>query len=124
MVYVLLALGAAFSASAVWLVVRSINRRERWAKWALAMLIGLPSPYVLNFGPAYWMSDRGYISPVDIGEAYQPMTRAMVAFPDTVGATMRTFIRYGWFTPLIITQRCTFWFSTNCCGRDVTPESR
>jgi type VI protein secretion system component VasK len=36
MAIVLLALSVAFAAFCVWLVVRIINRRERWAKWTLA----------------------------------------------------------------------------------------
>jgi cytochrome bd-type quinol oxidase subunit 1 len=50
--------GVAFAAFCVWLVVRIINRRERWAKWTLAMMIGLPALYVLSIGPAAWTRNR------------------------------------------------------------------
>jgi hypothetical protein len=40
--------GVAFAAFCVWLAVRIINRRERWAKWTLAVLISLPLIYVLS----------------------------------------------------------------------------
>jgi hypothetical protein len=43
---------AAFAASCIWLTVRIINRRERWARWTLAVLVGLPVLYVASFGPA------------------------------------------------------------------------
>jgi hypothetical protein len=47
-------LGLAFVATAAWLAVRIINRKERWAKWTLATLIGPPMLYVASFGPACW----------------------------------------------------------------------
>jgi hypothetical protein len=49
-------LGVAFAALCVWLAVRSINRKERWAKWTLAAVTILPTLYVLSSGPAIWMS--------------------------------------------------------------------
>jgi hypothetical protein len=47
-------IGVAFAALCVWLTVRIVNRRERWAKWTLAVMVGLPMLYVLSFGPACW----------------------------------------------------------------------
>jgi hypothetical protein len=38
MAILLPALGVAFAAFCVWLAVRIINRRERWAMWTLATL--------------------------------------------------------------------------------------
>jgi hypothetical protein len=49
------ALCVAFTAFCVWLGVRIVNRRERWAKWTLAMVIGVPVLYVASFGPACWI---------------------------------------------------------------------
>lgn len=46
--------GVAFSALCVWLGVRIVNRRERWAKWTLAGVLGMPVLYVASFGPACW----------------------------------------------------------------------
>ena len=49
------ALGVAFAACCVWLTVRIVNRRERWAKRTLAtVLVSLPMLYLLSFGPACW----------------------------------------------------------------------
>src|SRR5436190_19003952 len=46
-------LGVVFTAFCVWLTVRIVNRRERWAKWTLAALVvGLPVLYIASFGPA------------------------------------------------------------------------
>jgi hypothetical protein len=52
------ALAVAFVAVCVWLTVRVVNRRERRAKWTLAVLIGLPVVYVLSFGPVCWITTR------------------------------------------------------------------
>ncbi|MBI3860511.1 MAG: hypothetical protein HY290_01300 [Planctomycetia bacterium] len=46
--------GVAFAAFCVWLTVRIVNRRERWAKWMLATVVGVPALYVVSFGPACW----------------------------------------------------------------------
>jgi len=48
-------LAGAFSALCVWLAVRIVNRRERWAKWTLAGVVGLPVLYVASFGPAIYI---------------------------------------------------------------------
>src|SRR5690349_19586030 len=54
MTIVLPALALAFAAFCVWLAVRIINRRERWAKWTAAV-IAPPLLYLLSFGPACWI---------------------------------------------------------------------
>ena len=52
--------GVAFAALYIWLAVRIINRRERWAKWALATVIGVPALYPLSFGPVCWRASRPF----------------------------------------------------------------
>ena len=52
------ALGAAVAALAVWLTVRIINRRERWAIRIALGLIAVSILYVASFGPACWISSR------------------------------------------------------------------
>jgi hypothetical protein len=54
MTFLLPTLSVAFAALCVWLIVRIINRRERWAKWTLAVVVGLPLLYIASFGPACW----------------------------------------------------------------------
>jgi len=55
MTIILFALAVAFAAFCVWLTVRIVNRKERWARWALAgAVLGLPVLYLLSFGPACW----------------------------------------------------------------------
>jgi len=53
MTILLPALAVAFAAFCVWLGVRIVNRRERWAKWTAVAMIALPVLYVASFGPAH-----------------------------------------------------------------------
>jgi hypothetical protein len=50
----LLLLAVSYAASLIWLTVRIINRKERWAKRTLAVVVLLPGLYVTSFGPACW----------------------------------------------------------------------
>jgi hypothetical protein len=55
MTILLASMAVAFAALCVWLGVRIVNRRERWAKWTLVgAIVGVPTLYVLSFGPACW----------------------------------------------------------------------
>jgi hypothetical protein len=40
------------AALSIWLGVRIYNRRERWAKWTLTLVVALPVLYAASFGPA------------------------------------------------------------------------
>jgi hypothetical protein len=62
---VLPVLATSFAALCIWLAVRVINRRERWAGWTL----GLPLLYVVSFGPALWMTD--------LDDPWSPLTAAV-----------------------------------------------
>jgi hypothetical protein len=55
MTILLSALAVTFAAFCVWLTLRVVNRRERWAKWMLAIALALPVLYVVSFGPAFWI---------------------------------------------------------------------
>jgi len=52
--------GAAFAAVWIGLAVRIINRRDRWAKWTLAIVCAIPALYALSFGPACWRASRPF----------------------------------------------------------------
>ncbi len=56
----LLLLLAVYVALLIWLTVRIVNRKERWAKWTLAVVVGLLVLYVLSFGPACWIYSRTF----------------------------------------------------------------
>ncbi len=52
---ILSAAGVVLAALCIWLTVRIVNRRERWAKRTLAALIVLmPIFYLASFGPECW----------------------------------------------------------------------
>ncbi len=44
-------MGVAFAAFCVWLTVRIVNRRERWAKWIAIAMVLTTVLYVLSSGP-------------------------------------------------------------------------
>jgi hypothetical protein len=58
----LLTFGVVFAALCVWLTVRILNRKERWAKRTLAAVIGVPLLYVASFGPWCWVTCRFIIA--------------------------------------------------------------
>ena len=71
------ALGMAFAAFCVWLTVRIISRRERWAKRTLAVAIGLPALYVLSVGPMTRLVIH-YPVPAWVRHAYRPVYAPLV----------------------------------------------
>ena len=75
MTYLLPAVAVTFAAFCVWLMVRIVNRRERWAKWTLAGVVGLTIVYVLGVGPACWLVDRDRISRNSAARIYAPLAR-------------------------------------------------
>jgi hypothetical protein len=50
------AVGAVFTAVLLWLTVRIVNRRERWAKWTAVAVVALPVLYVLSSGPTQMLA--------------------------------------------------------------------
>jgi len=69
---ILPALDVAFAAFCVWLTVRIVNRKERWAKrLALWLIVLLPTLYVLSSGPliqlAFWRERVGTPTAEHIG---------------------------------------------------------
>src|SRR5579872_4184826 len=62
MAILLSAAGVAFAAFCIWLGVRIVNRRERWAKrTAVAVLVIVVMIYPLSVGPVVWLDSRGAI---------------------------------------------------------------
>lgn len=82
---ILPALGITFAAFCVWLTVRIVNRRERWAKWTLAAVLNLPVLYVASFGPACWVSSRSGTGGSVVSSAYQPILRLAFHSPGVIG---------------------------------------
>jgi len=80
-------LAVAFAALCIWLTVRIVNRRERWAKWTLAGVVALA--YVASIGPWYYVAARiGFDSPIVERTAwlYVPLLAAEVyVLPESIG---------------------------------------
>ena len=98
------ALSVAVAAFCVWLTVRIVNQREKWAKWTLAALVGLPVLYLLSFGPACWWFSRP-----------QPKSCRMVSWiAPTWGCAPQAHWPIGW---LAVNSRgrvrdAIFWYAT------------
>jgi|SRR5579872_1230600 len=68
--------GVAFAAFCVWLTVRIVNRRERWAKRTAIALVVLLVAYPLSAGPVNFLYFYGYVSKNSIAAArdfYAPL---------------------------------------------------
>ena len=76
MEFLLAAIGIAYAAFCVWLAVRIVNKRERWAKWALAVAIGMPVPYVLGIGPVVWLVEHRLLSETAAETIYWPLNQS------------------------------------------------
>ena len=84
MAILLLTVAVAFAAFCVWLTVRIVNRRERWAKWTLAAVVGVPVLYVASFGPAAKLASDRYETRNLFMQAYSPILDvATEPFTDT-----------------------------------------
>ena len=85
--------GVAFAAFCVWLTVRIVGRRERWAKWTLATVVSLPVLYVASFGPACWLVDRELLPSDPIELAFRPIVRFLMNGENPV--VRRTIVGYA-----------------------------
>jgi len=73
---VLIVSGVAFAAVVVWLTIRIINRRERWAIWATVGLFAL-AMYPVSFGPVCWITSRANVGAWAVPTVYRPIVCAM-----------------------------------------------
>jgi hypothetical protein len=95
---ILPALAVAFTAFCVWLTVRIVNRRERWAKWTLTVTLSLPVLYVLSYGPAEWIFSRGWL-PKSTAPAlriiYHPILQLRFDGPEPISRAMKWYCGIG-----------------------------
>jgi hypothetical protein len=54
------------------------KRKKPVWPWIVALLIGLPVLYVVSFGPACWLTDRGVIPEELACQFYDPLAVVMV----------------------------------------------
>jgi hypothetical protein len=95
MTILLPALAVAFAAVCVWLTVRIINRRERWAKWTLGVVVGLPVLYALSFGPACWISSHANMGISTVNAAYLPVMWLYDVSPGFIQKGILRYARFG-----------------------------
>lgn len=68
-------LGVAFAVFVVWLAVRIVNRRERWAKWT-AVALAVVVAYPLSLFPIAWLETREMLSDIAFVNLALPIYRA------------------------------------------------
>ena len=92
MTIVLAVLGVAFAAFVVWLAVRIVNRRERWAKRvAIALAVALVL-YPLSIGPATWLNDRGLLPASAVPSIFRPLFWMYEPAPRSIRAATDWYI--------------------------------
>lgn len=100
MAFLLSALGLSFAGFCVWLTIRVIDRRERWAKRvAVALLIFSPIVYVLSVGPTAWLDSRDLLPrwARDAGEHfYYPLGWVFINGPKPVRDAILWYLRFWW----------------------------
>src|SRR5262245_41026233 len=76
---ILAVVSVVYAAFCIWLMVRIVNRRERWARRTLAALVvGMPVLYVAGFGPAIWRTELNALCARHTAAIYWPLGRAPV----------------------------------------------
>ena len=91
MILALLIVGVAFAAFCVWLPVRIINRRERWAKSTLGAIVGLPLLYIASFGPACGLLAHRRLDATFVESAFWPVLWAYCDTPFGVMGSIRSY---------------------------------
>ena len=101
MAMVLSIFGISYAAFCIWLTIRIINRREMWAKWTLAWVVGAPVLYVASAGPACWwlaQSPRDRTGRGTMRYApgiYWPLGHASRDLPQPVRGALQWYIKLG-----------------------------
>jgi hypothetical protein len=88
----LLIFGVSLVAFAIWLTVRIVNNRERWAKRTMLGMAAVVIGYPASFGPACWIADREIIPKSLIRNLYEPLGTVVVSCPSPFRTMM---FRYG-----------------------------
>jgi hypothetical protein len=95
MTVLLSAMSVTFAGFCVWLGVRIVNRRERWAKrTAAGLFVFVLTGYPLSFGPACWITARyGSLYP-EFFAAYKPLISAADKWPEA-WKILIPYMRFG-----------------------------
>jgi hypothetical protein len=96
------AFGVAVAAFAVWLMVRILNRRERWAKWTAAALLFVLVLYPLSAGPSTWLLHHGDLPKPAfrfVLAIYEPLAFVVENLPEALNNAVREyqgfFVNFG-----------------------------
>ncbi len=92
-------LGAAFAAFIIWLAVRIVNRRERWAK-RTAMAFIILAMYPLTYGPACWLLSRSLLPRKPTIYVYMPLIFVEIEGPEPMKSILEWY--HGVLAPIPI----------------------
>jgi hypothetical protein len=102
MAVLVLSLGITYAAVCVWLAVRIVKRRERWAKLSLAAVVSLPVLYVLSIGPVAWLNTR-HRMPESVSRAikhaHDPIDWLMAHSPKPFDNAIRWYAQLWYASP-------------------------
>lgn len=87
-------LGVTSTAFCIWLTVRIVNRRERWAKRTAVAIVVL-AIYPLSFGPASCLANRYYSLYPAFVAIYWPIGWVAVHSPRPVNVAIRRYAKIG-----------------------------
>jgi hypothetical protein len=85
-------LGLSFGAFVLWLTVRIVNRRERWAKRVAMALVVAAVAYPLSLGPAAWLFERGLLSASVMTSVFNPLFWTYEREPGVIRAATDWYI--------------------------------
>src|SRR5262245_50631069 len=91
MVIALSIFGITYAAFCVWLTVRIVNRREKWAKWTAVALAVLAVVYAVSAGPLGWMILHGYVPNYSYDEFYSPLSLLWTYGPEPFRSVYRWY---------------------------------
>jgi|SRR5262245_12178373 len=107
---ILAVVSVVYAAFCIWLTVRIVNRRARWARRTLAALVvGMPVLYVAGFGPAIWLTELNAPWAPHTAAIYWPLGRATVRAPAVIRKPL------VWYTGLAARPSDPFGDSTIIC---------
>jgi hypothetical protein len=110
MIIILPALAVSIAALLIWLTIRIVNRRERWAKWAAAGLILLViAAYPLSVGPVLVFAPSLRIRADEFYRCYYPIYWASYRSEIVDQVVFDWYCEYIW-------QDCFVSFWLECFG--------
>ena len=97
MTIVFAVVGVAVAAISVWLMVRIINRRERWVKWTAVALVVVLVGYPLSWGPAIVFFDIAKPSPAiqhSVRQFFRPCVDFCWAGPEPMRGWYQSYVHW------------------------------